>query len=136
VLHRAHAGVEDRVRTNKAMRLRRLPSHDWTINRGWVPAANLACDLAAWTRLLGLHDQPDLAHAEPDTLRYRLHLPARLTCHARRRWLNISSSWAWREAFTTCWQRLCQLPSPTKTTPGKINRRVTRVDQQLVKDRD
>jgi hypothetical protein len=37
VLHRAHAGVEDRVRTGKAMGLRRLPSHDWTVNRGWVP---------------------------------------------------------------------------------------------------
>jgi hypothetical protein len=94
VLHRARAGVEDRVRTNKAMGLRRLPSHDWTVNRGWVLTANLACDLNAWTRLLGLHDQPDLAHAEPDTLRYRLwHLPARLSRHARRRWLAISSSW-------------------------------------------
>jgi len=114
VLHRAHAGVEDRVRTSKAMGLHRLPSKHWTINQGWVLTANLACDLAAWTRLLGLHDQPDLAHAEPDTLRYRLwHLPARLTRHARRRWLNISHSWPWREAFTTCWQRLCQLPSPT-----------------------
>jgi hypothetical protein len=114
VLHRAHAGVEDRVRTNKAMGLRRLPSKDWTVNRGWVLAANLACDLAAWTRLLGLHDQPDLAHAEPDTLRYRLwHLPARLARHARRRTLAISSSWPWRDAFTTCWQRLCQLPPPT-----------------------
>jgi hypothetical protein len=70
VLHRAHAGVEDRVRTNKAMGLRRLPSQQWTVNQGWMLAANLACDLAAWTRLLGLHDQPDLAHAEPDTLRY------------------------------------------------------------------
>jgi len=114
VLHRAHARVEDRVRTAKAMGLRRLPSKDWTINRGWVLAANLACDLAAWTRLLGLHDQPDLAHAEPDTLRYRLwHLPARLASHARRRWLNIANTWPWAKAFTTCWQRLCQQPPPT-----------------------
>jgi hypothetical protein len=114
VAHRAHAGVEDRVRTNKAMGLHRLPSHDWTINRGWVLAANLACDLDAWTRLLGLHDQPDLAHAEPGTLRYRLwHLPARLASHARRRCLAIPSNWPWAHAFTTCWQRLCQLPAPT-----------------------
>jgi hypothetical protein len=113
VLHRSHAGVEDRVRTNKAMGLRRLPSKDWSINRSWVPAANLACDIDAWTRLLGLHDQPDLAHAEPDTLRYRLwHLPARLANHARQRTLAISSSWPWRDPSTTCWQRLCQLPAP------------------------
>jgi hypothetical protein len=85
-----------------------------TVNRGWVLVANLACDLNSWTRLLGLHDQPDLAHAEPDTLRYRLwHLPARLSRHARRRWLAISSTWPCRDAFTTCWQRLCQLPAPT-----------------------
>jgi hypothetical protein len=51
-----------------------------------VLAANLAADLDAWTRLLGLHDHGDLADAEPDTLRYRLlHLPARLSSHARRR---------------------------------------------------
>jgi len=44
----------------------------------------------AWTRLLGLHDQPDLAHAEPETLHYRLlHLPATLSSHARQRILKI-----------------------------------------------
>jgi hypothetical protein len=113
-LHRAHAGVEDRVRTNKAMGLRNLPSQSWTVNRGWVLAANLAADLDAWTRLLGLHDQPDLTHAEPDTLRYRLwHLPAKLTTHARRRWLTINDTWPWATAFTTCWTRLNQLPEPT-----------------------
>ena len=113
-LHRHHAVVEDRVRTNKAAGLRNLPSKRWTVNRGWVLAANLAADIDAWTRLLGLHDQPDLVHAEPDTLRYRLwHLPARLTRHARRRWLTISDSWPWRDAFTLCWQRLGALPAPT-----------------------
>jgi hypothetical protein len=49
VLHRSHATVEDRVRTNKAMGLRNLPSKSWTVNRGWVLAANLAADLDAWT---------------------------------------------------------------------------------------
>ncbi len=58
-LHRAHAGVEDQVRVGKAMGLRDLPSKAWTVNRGWVLTANIAADLAAWTRLLGLHDQPD-----------------------------------------------------------------------------
>jgi hypothetical protein len=73
-LHRAHAGVEDRVRTNKAMGLSKLPSQSWTVTTGWVLAANLAADIA-WTRLLALHDQPDLADAEPGTLRYRLRHP-------------------------------------------------------------
>jgi hypothetical protein len=114
VLHRNHAVVEDRVRVDKAMGLRNLPSQSWVVNRGWVLACNLANDLDAWTRLLGLHDQPDLTNAEPDTLRYRLwHLPARLTRHARRQWLTISNSWPWRDAFTLCWHRLGALPAPT-----------------------
>jgi hypothetical protein len=114
ILHRGHAVVEDRVRTAKATGLRNLPSQSWDINRGWVLAANIAADLDAWTRLLGLHDQPDLARAEPETLRYRLwHLPAKLTHHARRRTLTISPTWPWTDAFLTCWHHLGALPDPT-----------------------
>lgn len=47
VLHRAHAVVEDRVHTEKAMGLRNLPSKTWRVNTGWVLAANLAADLDA-----------------------------------------------------------------------------------------
>lgn len=113
-LHRSHATVEDRVRTNKAMGLRNLPSQSWTINRGWVLAANIACDITAWTRLLGLHDCDDLAHAEPETLRYRLlHLPATISTHARRRTLKIAATWSYADAFIVCWQRLTALPNPT-----------------------
>lgn len=113
VLHREHAVVEDRVRTSKAMGLRNLPSQTWQVNRGWVMAASIAADLSAWCRLLGLHDCDDLKDAEPDTLRYRLwHLPARLVRHARKRVLKLSATWPWKEAFTTCWQRLCALPAP------------------------
>ena len=69
VLHRQHAVVEDGVRTAKSMGLRNLPSKTWLVNCGWVLAANLAADLAAWCRLLGLYDCADLKDAEPDTLR-------------------------------------------------------------------
>jgi hypothetical protein len=113
VLHRSHASVEDRVRTNKAMGLRNLPSKTWMVNCGWVLAANLAADLSAWCRLLGLSDCDDLKDAEPDTLRYRLWaLPARLVRHARQRVLKLSRTWPWKDAFLTCWQRLCALPEP------------------------
>jgi len=113
VLHRQHAVVEDGVRGAKAMGLRNLPSKAWQVNCGWVLAASIAADLAAWTRLIGLHDQDGLAGAEPQTLRYRLwHLPARLTAHARQRVLKISPAWPWKEAFLTCWERLCALPAP------------------------
>ena len=113
VLHRQHAVVEDGVRAAKSMGLRNLPSKTWAVNCGWVLAANLAADLAAWCRLLGLYDQEDLKDAEPDTLRYRLlSLPARLIRHARARVLKISRTWPWKEAFLACWERLCALPEP------------------------
>jgi hypothetical protein len=114
VAHREHAVVETGgVRTAKAMGLRNLPSKSWQVNTGWVIAANIAADLAAWTRLLGFCDDADLREADPDTLRYRVwHIPARLAHHARERVLRISPTWPWTDAFLTCWQRLCALPSP------------------------
>jgi len=113
VRHRQHAVVEDGVRAGKTMGLRNLPSKTWLVNCGWVLAANIAADLAAWCRLLGLYDRDDLKDAEPDTLRYRLWaLPARLACHARQRVLKISRTWPWKDAFLACWRRLCALPAP------------------------
>jgi len=114
VLHREHAVVETGgVRTAKAMGLRNLPSKTWQVNCGWVIAANIAADLAAWTRLLGHSDDQDLRDADPDTLRYRIwHIPARLAHHARQRILKISPNWPWTDAFLACWQRLRTLPAP------------------------
>ncbi len=114
VVHREHAVVETAgVRAAKAMGLRGLPSKTWQVNAGWVAAANIAADLAAWTRLLGHAGEPELRDAGPDTLRYRIwHLPAKLAAHARQKTLAISPDWPWAEAFLTCWQRLCALPAP------------------------
>jgi len=113
-VHREHAVVETSgVRTAKALGLRNLPSKSWQVNCGWVLAANIAADLAAWNRLLGFSDDPGLRDADPDTLRYRVwHIPARLVRHARGRVLKISPDWPWTDAFLTCWQRLCALPAP------------------------
>jgi hypothetical protein len=114
VVHREHAVVETGgVRTAKALGLRNLPSKSWQVNSGWVIAANIAADLAAWNRLLGFCDEEELRDADPDTLRYRVwHIPARLARHARERVLKISPDWPWTDAFLTCWQRLCALPVP------------------------
>ncbi len=113
-LHRHHAVVEDHVRTNKTMGLHNLPSKSWQVNEAWMLTANLAADLHTWLRLLTLHDQGDLADAEPDTMRFRLyHLPARLAKHARRRWLRIETTWPWAGAFTLAWRRLIALPAVT-----------------------
>ncbi|GAA4631344.1 hypothetical protein GCM10023196_060410 [Actinoallomurus vinaceus] len=54
---------------------------------------------------------PRPARAESATMRYcPWHLPARLVHHARQRTLKISATWPWKEAFLTCWHRLCALP--------------------------
>ena len=112
VLHRQHA-VEDGVRAGKSMGLRNLPSKTWQVNCEWVLAANLAADLVAWCRLIGLYGCEDLKEAEPDTLSDRLlSLPARLVRRARALGLKISCTWPWKEAFLTCWQPLCALPAP------------------------
>ena len=98
-------------RVEEAADLARLRS-PLCANQGWVLAANIACGITAWTRLLGLHDQPELAHAEPETLRYRLlHLPATLSSHARRKTLKIAETWPWTDVFILCWQRLTALPT-------------------------
>ena len=115
-LYRDHAEVEDRVKAIKRIGLGLLPSKSWQLNAAWVLAATLAADLDAWTRLLLLHDEPELATAEPATIRRKLyHLPARLTSHARRRTLHLDRSWPWSPAFTTAWQRGHPAPGPHLT---------------------
>ena len=112
-LHRQHAAVEDRVRTEKATGLRNLPFKHFKRNQAWMLAANIASDLLAYLQLLGLADEPDLTKAEPEALRATLlHIPARIVAHARRRILKIEATWPWAKAFQTCWQRLSALPDP------------------------
>jgi hypothetical protein len=80
----------------------------------------VAADLDAWTRLLLLHDEPELAAAEPETIRAKLyHLPARLTAHARRRTLHLDRTWPWAHSFTIAWQRATQLPDDAGNPDGR-----------------
>jgi hypothetical protein len=112
-LYRDRASAEDQVKAGKAQGLRNLPSSVWDVNAAWMLTANIAADLTCWTRLLGLAGDPELADAEPDTLRFRLwHLPARLVRHSRDKILKIPADWPWATAFTTCWNRLAALPDP------------------------
>jgi hypothetical protein len=111
--HRAHARVEDRVRTGKDTGLGHLPSKSWTVNLAWCHAVAIATDLLAWLKLLGCPDLPTLNKAEPATLRYRLlHVPARLIHHARIRWLRIPAGWPWATALTDAFDRIRVLPQP------------------------
>jgi len=110
-----------RVRTTKVMGLANLPSKSWETNASWMLTVNLTADLDAWLRLLTLHDQPDLAEAEPDTMRFRLyHLPARLARHVRRRFLRIERDWPWGQPFTTSWQRIHALTAVTEAPPSSF----------------
>jgi hypothetical protein len=83
--HRAHARVEDRIRTGKDTGLGHLPSRHEQINAVWVELALVAADLLAFAQTMLLTDQADLHRAEPKTLRYRLlHTAARITRGQRR----------------------------------------------------
>jgi hypothetical protein len=92
--HRAHARVEDRIRTAKDTGMRNLPHHDFARNEVWLELVLAACDLLAWTQRLTLHGDP--AIAEPKTLRHRiLHVAARITRHARQQRLRLQRTWPW-----------------------------------------
>lgn len=70
-LYRDHAEVEDRIKAIKRLGFGLLPSKSWQLNAAWVLAATIAADLDAWTRLLLLHHEPELAAAQPETIRIR-----------------------------------------------------------------
>jgi Transposase DDE domain group 1 len=111
--HRAHARIEDRIRAGKDTGLGRFPSRLFAINAAWLAVVLLAADLTAWTQTLLLADQPELARAEPKTLRYRLlHVAARLTRGRRRLWLRIQASWPWAHVLAAAFHRLAALPIP------------------------
>jgi hypothetical protein len=109
--HRAHARVEDRIRTGKDTGFGRFPSRVFAINAAWLELALTGIDLLAWTRTLLLHG--DLALAEPKKLRYRiLHVAARITRSGRRTRLRIAENWPWTTDLIHAFDRLAALPRP------------------------
>jgi len=109
--HRAHARVEDRIRTAKDTGLNHFPSRTFAINSAWLTVVMLAVDLLSWSQHLLLDGH--LAKAEPKTLRYRLlHVAARITRGQRRTWIRIQQSWPWARQLATAFARLHALPIP------------------------
>ncbi|MBP2366806.1 IS1380 family transposase [Pseudonocardia parietis] len=109
--HRAHARVEDRIRTAKDTGLNHFPSRTFAINSAWLTVVMLAVDLLSWTQHLLLNGH--LAKAEPKTLRYRLlHVAARITRGQRRTFARIQQSWPWATDLATAFARLHALPVP------------------------
>jgi hypothetical protein len=112
--HRAHARVEDRIRTAKDTGLGRFPSRHFQINATWLELALVAADLIAWTQTTLLSG--DLAKAEPKALRYRLlHVAARLTRGQRKLFVRIADHWPWRHHLAAAYARLATLPRPLRT---------------------
>jgi hypothetical protein len=111
VRHRAHARVEDRIRTGKDSGFGRFPSRIFAINAAWLELSLCGIDLLAWTQQLLL--EGPLAKAEPKKLRYRLlHVPARITRTARQTRLRIPPSWPWATDLAAAFTRLAALPHP------------------------
>jgi len=109
--HRAHARVEDRIRTGKDTGFGRFPSRQIAINAAWLELALTGIDLLAWTQALLLDGE--LATAEPKKLRYRLlHTAARITRGQRRTWLRIAEHWPWARDLAAAFARLAALPRP------------------------
>ncbi len=111
--HRAHARVEDRIRTGKDTGLGHLPSRHQNINEVWTELALIAADLLALTQSMFLTTEPELHRAEPKTLRYRLlHVAARITRGQRRVFLRLAEHWPWALALAKAFTRLRQIPLP------------------------
>lgn len=111
--HRAHARVEDRIRTGKDTGLGHLPSRHEKINAVWTELALIAADLLALAQSMLLFDQPDLHRAEPKTLRYRLlHTAARVTRGQRKVFLRLAQHWPWTLALARAFRRLRLIPLP------------------------
>jgi hypothetical protein len=109
--HRAHARVEDRIRTGKDTGFGRFPSRQANINTTWLELALTGIDLLAWMQILLLDGA--LAKAEPKTLRYRLlHTAAKITRGGRRAWLRIAEHWPWARDLAAAFARLAALPRP------------------------
>jgi hypothetical protein len=108
--HRAHAIVEDRVRTLKSTGMSKLPFSAFAANQAWLEAALCAHDLTVWTQQLLLDGEHRIC--EPKRLRYRLlHVAGRLTRHARRLTLHLPADWPWTAAIARAFKRLAALPA-------------------------
>ena len=111
--HRAHARVEDRIRTGKDTGIGHLPSRHAHVNEVWVELALMAADLLALAQSMLLTNDPDLAKAEPKALRYRLlHVAARITKGQRKVFLRLAEHWPWALALAKAFTRLRQIPRP------------------------
>ena len=109
--HRDHASIELVIRDLKDQALRHFPSGRFAANSAWVVIAALAHNLARWSTLIGLPNQPaQTAHTRRQRL---LRIPGRLTRTARRWTLRMPARWPWQHDFTTVLDAIRALPART-----------------------
>jgi hypothetical protein len=111
VRHRAHARVEDRIRTGKATGLRNMPCKAYELNKVWLELSLAAADLLTWAQALCFTGE--LARCEPAAFRYRVcHVAARLVHTSRHRRLRIDQDWPWATQLAAAFHRLRAAPWP------------------------
>jgi Transposase DDE domain group 1 len=99
--HRRRARCEDRIRAAKDTGLANLPLHGFDQNRIWCAVVELACELLAWTQMLGFADHP-ARRWEPKRLRLRLFsIAGRLARHARGLVLHLGADHRWSALLLT-----------------------------------
>jgi hypothetical protein len=99
--HRRRARCEDRIRATKDTGLRNLPLHGFDQNRIWCVIVQLACELIAWTQMLGFAAHP-ARRWEPKRLRLRLFATAAaLATHARRLVAHLAADRPWTDLVLT-----------------------------------
>jgi hypothetical protein len=99
--HRRRARCEDRIRAAKDTGLRNLPLHGFDQNRIWCAVVQLACELLAWTQMLGYPTHP-ARRWEPKRLRLRLFATAAaLATHARQLLAHLAADHPWTDLVLT-----------------------------------
>ena len=110
--HRRRARAEDRIRAAKETGLTNLPLHGLDQNRIWQAVVALACEITAWTQLLGYTEHP-ARRWEPKRLRLRLFSPpAQAARHARRIVLHLPAHAPWSSLVLNGLTRLRALSVP------------------------
>jgi len=99
--HRRRARCEDRIRAAKDTGLTNLPLHGFDQNRIWCAVVQLACELLAWTQMLGFAEHP-ARRWEPKRLRLRLFATAAvLARHARALVVHLAADHAFTDLVLT-----------------------------------
>jgi len=110
--HRAHAGVENRIRAAKDTGLENFPFHHFLSNCVWLELVLAAQDLIAFFQRLCLRGEA--RDWEPKALRYRLfHTAARLAHSGRRLILRLQRSWPWTPMLHYAFKRLRRIALAT-----------------------